>query len=209
MSRRLTIAGLACAAALAGSALAAAGEGAAAPPRVAIVDVEKVLTDYKKSGDIYKDIEKELEPLANAIKQKAKYIREEQQRIASDPRADKIELLRRKQKIEMDMAELDKEEKEFGDRRAELEVKALEDVWDDLVAAVAKYAKDNGLDLVIKQQVSTSKTRSSTTVRMRIAAQTVIYAAAQLDITEAILKQMNTDYERGRTAPPRGPAPKG
>jgi Skp family chaperone for outer membrane proteins len=202
-----TIAGLACSAALA--VTAAAGEGPAAPPRVAIVDVEKVLTDYKKSGDIYKDIEKELEPLANALKQKARYLREEQQRVASDPRADKLDLLKRKHKIEMDMAEVERDEREFNERRAELEVKALEDVYGDMIAAVAKYSKENGLDLVIKQQVSTSRTRSTTTVRMRIAAQTVLYAAPQLDITEAILKQMNTDYERNRTAPPRETPAKG
>ncbi len=198
---------------------AAAGEKAPPPApapapapgtlRVAAVDVEKVLNEYKKGTDLYKEIEKELEPRANNIKQKAKYIREEQQRLASDPRADPIEQLQRKQKIELAIAEVNKEEKDFNERRTELEVKAMDDVWSDVNEAAARYAREHGLDLVIKQQVRSGKARSATTIHMRIAAQTLLYVSPRLDITDELLKQLNAEYERGHGRETKDPAPKG
>jgi len=178
---------------------AAAGEAAKKRAlRIAIVDVDKVLKGYKKGNDRYDKIKKELEPFGNAIKQKAKFIREEQRRLAGDPRTDKVAYIKKKHRIEVQLAELERDEKDYIKRRTEKEIEAMIEVWKDVVAAVGKYAKDNGIDLVIKQQVRDDhKPQTKSTFYRNVAARTVLYAAAHLDITEEITKQLNKAYERG------------
>jgi hypothetical protein len=50
---------------------------------------------------------------------------------------------------------------------------------------------------VIKQQVRSGKPSQKATFHRRISGWTVIYTAAHLDITEKIIKELNTRYERG------------
>jgi Skp family chaperone for outer membrane proteins len=207
MTRLATCLSVLAATALASAAAAGAGEEPVEKPkaralRIALVDVDRVLKEYKKGNDLYDKIRKEIEPLANMIKQKAKYIREQQRQLAAtpDPRADRIDYLKKKHKIEVQLAELQRDEKEYLARRTEKEVEAMTEVWKDVVAAVAKYAKENGYDMVLKQQVRDEKTKTKTGFYRNVAARTVLYSAAHLDITEAIIKQLNTDYDRGKSA---------
>ncbi|MHC4916420.1 MAG: hypothetical protein ACYTGB_13105 [Planctomycetota bacterium] len=50
---------------------------------------------------------------------------------------------------------------------------------------------------MIKQQVRSGKPSQKATFHRRISGWTVIYTAAHLDITEKIIKELNTRYERG------------
>ena len=169
--------------------------------RVAYVDVDRVLRDYKKGDDLYKQIEKDFEPQRKALEQKTKFIQEEQHRMTTDPRMrDKVEYLRKKQQIELKVAELKMDEQKYVKERTEKELGAMMNVWNDLTEAIAKYAKENGLDLVVKQQVLSEQVSSKAVFHRRVGSQTLLYAAKRLDITEALIKQMNTAYERGTGA---------
>ncbi len=198
MKRRIAISGVLLGAAFCLCAAASAGEGRAL--RIAMVDVDKVLREYKKGNDRYEQIKKKFEPLATRITQKAKYINEEKRRLAADPRTDKVAYLKKKQKLQLMVAELRGDEKEYITKRTKEEIAAMMEVWNDVVAATAKYAKDNGLDMVFKQQIRSTTPKTKSTFYRNVAARTVLYSAARLDITDAIAKQLNTDYERGRGA---------
>ncbi len=202
MARHTRISGVMLAAALCLGAAAAAGEAGAKRRalRIALVDVDKVLREYKRGNDRYDQIKKKFEPMATRIKQKIKYVAEERRLLAANPRRESIAYLKQKQKLQLMIAELQRAEKEYVTKRTQEEVAAMMEVWNDLVAAVAKYAKDSGLDLVLKQQVRSSTPKTKSTFYRNVAARTVLYAAARLDITEAIVKQLNIDYERGKGA---------
>ncbi len=189
---------LAIVAALSGSRADAAGRKRSL--RVALVDVDKVLQEYKKGNDRYDQIRKELEPLINTIRQKAQAIRDEQRRLVQDPRTDKVKFLKKKQELALKIAEMERDEKLFLAKKTEKEIDAMMEVWNDVIAAVAKYAKENGIDLVIKQQVRSKKPSRKDSFYRNVRARTVLYAAARLDITEQIAKQLNTEYERGRNS---------
>lgn len=198
MRRRIAVSGVLLSAVFGLCAVASAGEGRAL--RVALVDVDQVLREYKKAEDRYEQIRKKFEPLATRIKQKAKYINDEKRRLDADPRKDPVAYLKKKQKLQLLVAELRGDEKEYITKRTYEEITAMMEVWNDVIAAVAKYAKDNGLDMVLKQQIRSTRPKTKSTFYRSVAARTVLYSAARLDISEAIVKQLNTDYERGKGA---------
>jgi len=208
MTGMRTIAVLAAAWAAAAPA-APAGEGPRAL-KIAVVDVDKVLRDYKKSDDLYKQTAERFKPLEEALKQKAEFIRAEQRRLASDPRdPESVELFKEKQAIQMKIAEFQAEDRKFLSDRNAAEVKAMSEVWTDLLAATAKYARDKGLDLVVKQQLREEPSKSKDSFYRNVAGCTVLYRADYLDCTDELLKQLNSEYERGagKAAAP-GPEPK-
>ena len=188
---------------------ASAGEGPR-PLKIAVVDVDKVLRDYKKSDDLYKQTAERFKPLEEALKQKAEFIRAEQRRLASDPRdPESVELFKEKQAIQIKIAEFQAEDRKFLSDRNAAEVKAMSEVWTDLLAATAKYARDKGLDLVVKQQLREEPSKSKDSFYRNVAGCTVLYRADYLDCTDELLKQLNSEYERGagKAAAP-GPEPK-
>ena len=214
---RMVISGLPTAAVLAAALAAAApaapaGEGPRAL-KIAVVDVDKVLRDYKKSDDLYKQVGERFKPLEEALKQKADFIRAEQRRLASDPRdPESVELFKEKQAVQIKIAEFQGEERKFLSDRSAAEVKAMAEVWADLVAATGKYAKDKGLDLVLKQQLREEAAKSKDSFYRNVAGCTVLYHADFLDCTDELLKQLNSEYERGAgkpVAPPAEPKPGG
>jgi Skp family chaperone for outer membrane proteins len=190
------------AAALAVSALAASAAEGPRPLKVAVLDVDKVLHDYKKSDDLLKQISERFKPLEEALKKESEFIRAERRRLDDenlDP--DSVELFKKKQAIQLRIAEFQTKEKAFLIERSAAELKAMSEVWADLVAATARHAKDKGLDLVIKQQLREEPSKSKESFFRNVAGCTVIYHADYLDCTDEVLKLMNSDYERGGKAP--------
>jgi Skp family chaperone for outer membrane proteins len=180
------------------------GEPAPAPApralRIAVVNIDRVLSEYKKSNDRYEQIEADFAEITKEFAQKVQFVREEQARLAEDARTDRVAYLEKKQRIELELAKLAKEEKEMVARRTEKEIEAMMEVWSDTITAVAKYAKDAGLDMVIKQQELSKTPKAKSTFHRRVGAMTVLYSAAHLDITDEVIRQMNTEYERGLDA---------
>jgi len=189
---------LATVAMLSGSRASAAGRKRSV--RIALVDVDRVLQEYKKGNDRYEQIRKELEPRLNTIRQKAQAIRDEQRRLAASVPKDKVKFLKKTQELKLRIAELERDEKLFLAKKTAKEIDAMMEVWNDVIAAVSKYAKENGIDMVLKQQVRSNKPKRKETFYRNVRARTVLYCAAHLDITEKLITQLNTGYERGRNA---------
>jgi Skp family chaperone for outer membrane proteins len=197
IARTARTAALTVAAAAALAAVARTGETEVRAPRIAFVDVDRVLGEYKKGKDRYEQIKAKFEPKANSIKQRAQAVGEERRRIETNPRTDQVEYLKKKQEIEMQLAKLQQDEKEYMEGRTADELKAMAEVWNDMMAAVSAHARDNGIDIVIKQQARDEPVESKAAFHRSVSSRTLLYAAAKLDITEEILKKLNTEYERG------------
>ena len=204
------------AALLAGALWVPAAEAAAERPRalkVGVVDVDRALRDYQRSKDLYQQIDEQFKRQADELRRKADAIREEQKRLAADPRdPESVEFFRDKQALQLRIAEFQAEEKKFVAERNAAELKAMSDIWDDLVAAVEEYAKDNGFDLILKQQLRTEAAKSKDQFYRNVAGATVLFHTGPLDCTDAVLKLMNSRHQRGaKGAPapePKTPAPK-
>ena len=190
-------------------AAARAGEGGAEARRalrVAVVDVNKVYLEYKKSNDRANAIAEKFKPRVEAIKQKDRHIKEETRRLAtSGLKPDSVEFLKRKQKLQVLRAELRTEQKKCFMELETEEIAGMLEVWKDLLAAAEEYSKDNGIDLVINQQVRNHAPRTKETFYNQVAARTVLCAAEGLDITDALVKRLNRNYERGLDKPKENP----
>jgi len=189
------------------SQAASAAEGPR-PMKIGVVNVDKVLTQgYKKGKDLSDKIGEDFKVLEEALKKKAEMIQADQRKLADGGQGDSLEFLRAKQTIELRIAELRADEKKFlGDRNA-AELKAMGELWADFNAAVAKIAKDKGMDLVLQQQVLDKEDVKTKTSFVRSAAScAVLYRADYLDITDELIQALNADYERSG-AP--APTPKG
>jgi len=200
------------AALLAAASLGASAAEGARPLKIGVVDVDKMLREYKKSDDLYKKISEDYKPLEDALKKKLDMIVADRRKLEDSGRDGKsVEFLRDKQALELRIAELQTEERKFLTERNAAELKAMNDVWDDLTAFVAKLAKDKGLDLVIKQQLRPTDAKSKDSFYRNVSGCTVLYHTDQLDLTDELLKAMNAEYERGgdkAPAPePKTPAP--
>jgi outer membrane protein len=199
------LAGALAAALLAGALAAPAGEPAAEKPRalkVGVVDVDRVLRDYQRSKDLYQQIDEQFKRQTDELRKKADAIREEQKRLAADPRdPENVELFKDKQALQLRIAEFQAEEKRFVTERNAAELKAMSQIWDDLVAAVEEHAKDNGFDLILKQQLRTEPAKSKDQFYRNVAGATVLFHTERLDCTDAILKLMNSKHERGAKDP--------
>jgi outer membrane protein len=178
------------------------------PLKIGVVDIDKVLREYKKSDDLYKKIGEDFAPLEEALKKKSEMIRAEQRKLVDSGRdPESVELFKDRQALELRIAEFRTEEKKLALEAAAAKLRAMNEVWNDLLKAVEKQAKDRGLDLVIKQQLRTGDARNAESFHNNVSACTVLYHSDQLDLTEEMIKAMNAEYERGGK-PPATPEPK-
>ncbi len=181
---------------------ASAGEGPRAL-KIGVVDVDKVLREYKKSDDLYKKLGEDFKPLDEALKKKGEMIRAEQRRLAdSDRDANSLELFKDRQALDLKVAEFRTEEKKLLLEKNAAKLRAMNEVWGDMLKAVEKYAKDKGLDLVVKQQLRTDDARTDEAFYRNVAAATLLYYGEHLDCTDDVVKALNAAYERGGSAAP-------
>lgn len=173
--------------------------------RIAVVDIDRALNEYQKSRDLAKRIADKYQPKVDDLTKKARFIREQQRRLAASPhKKDSPEYLREKHKIKAQAAELEMEEKIYVTERNDEEIEAMIQVWEDFLAGIAKHAKDNGLDLVLKKQKTDMRAnppRLKETFMHKVSIHALLYCAEGVDVTDQLVKQMNNDYERGKTAP--------
>ena len=71
-------------------------------------------------------------------------------------------------------------------------------VYESIINEIARYAKDHGIDLVLRVGAGESKARSLEELYQRMALRSVLYAAPALDITEDIRRAVDRSYEAGK-----------
>jgi Skp family chaperone for outer membrane proteins len=170
--------------------------------RIAVADISRIFRSYKKADQR----QRELEASANEMRGR--------ERLLSD----------RIREVERDMSELSlgsprrlelrKEIEEKGNELVKLQDEsrrnldnALRDstrlFYEEILGAIAEYAKANGIDLVVKDQSFAQEALTAQELSQRIGDRPVLYCSAKLDISDAIIKVLNKPRDSGTAEAPR------
>jgi Skp family chaperone for outer membrane proteins len=172
---------------------------------IAHVDIDRIFNEYTKAKDLGEQLQKEIlkpgEDLINRLTREASAKKRDLSKM--NPNTNQLEFFKGKQELEYRIAQIKATKKEIVAKMQARKLEGLTEIMKDLNQAVAKYAKNNGIDLVLRQQRGDSlpPPKSVATFNRMITAQTILYSAAALDITDAVLKDLNRTYERGSTTP--------
>ncbi len=172
---------------------------------IAHVDIDRIFNEYTKAKDLGEQLQKEIlkpgEDLINRLTREANAKKRDLSKM--DPNTNQLDFFKNKQDLEYRVAQIKATQKEIVAKVQARKLEGLTAIMKDLNQAVAKYAKNNGIDLVLRQQRGDSlpPAKSVATFNRMVTAQTILYSAAALDITDAVLKDLNRTYERGATTP--------
>lgn len=184
---------------------AAAGPAFAAETRVAVINVEQVFAQYKRPALLEQEIR----------------LRQQQVVSESDKRRESLE--RKRQALDAfkpdsadykaKLDEVRREEVEFQVWRT-MEEDALKRqhkesfmaIYADVRTAVAKVAQRDGYDLVLTYDTLTDESPDSQALRQQILLQKVIFWKPQIDVTEAVLKVLNDEFDAAQKSPGGAPA---
>ena len=164
------------------------------PTRVAICDIRKLIFEYQR----FNDLQKTLEAAENGItteldKRKAQLVEigkqmGELKRDSADFK--RLDELSWKQTYEARAFQ----EVEKGKLQRRLHDGAMQS-YDDVLKAVAAYAQDAGIDIVYSSRdIQLNRAMNVKELEALIATKYVLYNAPGLDVTGAVLKQLNDAY---------------
>lgn len=163
-------------------------------PQIAVIDITRVYRSYAKADEF----QKKLEELGKAFSEKeqglAARIRQLEQEGASLSMGSP-----RRQEVRDELAGKQEELAQFRDEATRRLDEALRsgtlEVYEDLVKAVAEYAKAHAIDIVLKQQSFDPNQPSARDQSVRIGQGNVLYCAPEFDITEPVIAILNKSYE--------------
>ena len=169
----------------------AAGDGGKLlPARIAIVSIQKILTEGEKAvaWDLKMKVDgeamkAELEKLRDAI------VAEEAILKTRNPESSDYDRLARELTEKAIM--LKAKDKFFQQDIMTRQERWTENAFKQVLAAAEKVAKDKGVDIVLAKEDYQWPTRSANELASVIQTSTVLYGAAGLDITDAVLSAWN------------------
>jgi len=174
-----------------------AGKPAPAPAaalKVAVVDLDKV---FDKSEE-WKDCQEESRRMADRLRRTGdKY--EAQRRILTS----ELENLPPGEERDRKGAELRATAEEAQSTTARLQAdlvrqrrESLGKVFNRVGGIIARYAEENGIDLVLKRQDLRVSPDQPAEMNVVLTTAHVLYARASFDITDEIIKRLNADYPK-------------
>lgn len=142
--------------------------------RIAYVNFIKVLNEYKKTEDYQNILENKAEEKDKVLRAKMKELKEVQNKLSTLKGAAKKKEEEKFKKLSKEYRKLQREitvdlSKERNER--------LEEIANDIKKVIEEYAKKKGFDLVVTEM-------------------SVLYGDKKLDITDEILKMVNSRYKK-------------
>lgn len=187
---------------------AAARSAQPAVLKIAFIDMNLVLQQYKKSDDVILQVKAATEEGNAAIKQMVGKGRElEKPMLDGTMEKDSPEYLEREKKVIQLSANVSRykaaAEKELKQQGA----KATLALHQDVVNVVEQFAQQNGYTLVLRIDREALAAKSYKTVQQTME-QSVVHHDGRTDITDAVIAYLNKQYDAagGATAPAAAPA---
>jgi Skp family chaperone for outer membrane proteins len=166
---------------------------AAAPARTAVCDLFIILKNYDRGNDLKKELKTRIDKITAEGDKRGKEITKIQ---------DTLEELKPGSK-EYD-AQLNKMTQLTIDRQAFLNYqdelakretfRYTKEVYQDVLDAVDKVAKERGYQLVLFKESANLTSRTYDELLEQIARRKVLYSDSSLEITDDVLKRLNRDY---------------
>ncbi|PIE49461.1 MAG: hypothetical protein CSA39_02485 [Flavobacteriales bacterium] len=151
------------------------------PLKIAYVDIEEIMKEYKGTKDIEAEmkvksesLKKELDSLVINWQDKARAYQNKAQRMSSQKRAEQEQsLMQEQQQINQRQQEVQMQVQNEGQEK-------LKQITDEIKTFMDGYAKENGYNFVL----GTSKENGN-----------VMYGEAAADITDDVLVKLNKSYK--------------
>ena len=177
---------------------------AARPLRIGVVSLTRLWDGYQRR--LFLDSK-----LIQFRQTKAQTLQEKKDEV--DQLRQKIELLApgstQRQEAEGELQQKQVEGRTLAELSAKEVARRYFEYWDlvynDIRAAVQQVAQAQGYDLVFKTVESQSRTTSTRELQGKIEGRTVLYAAAELDLTEEVLTVLNENFARSGEAKEQAP----
>jgi Skp family chaperone for outer membrane proteins len=178
-----------------GAALAGANGLKPGPSKVAVCDIRRVVVEYKKFVDLKDAITKQQEAAQGELEKRRQMIngfidqRKELKRGSADDK-----------KLDDLILEKSVEAQAYGEltrnRLERQQYEGLRECYQNVLAAVDVYAKQNGIDVVLSNRdVKLDEAKNSQDLESLIAARYILFSDAGVDITNDVLKQLNDAYK--------------
>jgi len=177
-----------------GRNLSAEQKAAPRTARVAVVDFNKLFSDYNRSKDINQKLDQKQEEIKAQLNQKRDKIQALQAEL-DNLKPDSPEYQKRQDELVAQTVEF----RSFGEVRKEQIVREMrqmtEEVYGDIVKACEVVANEAGYDLVLmRDDVEIQPKDEMRIVLDKIRQRKVIYAGKEIDITEAVMRYLNQSY---------------
>lgn len=175
------------------------------PTQAAWVDVERVMTEYRKRTLVGGELEKRRDQLNQQFKQRRLQIEEKRDKLATLA-PDGEEFLRLERELDLEMLAF-KRDKEFEDARLGAEQsQKLGMIYREVCNEARAQAEQRGLAAVYSYQPLQQGFEKRSGVLSLIANRDILWADGRLDLTDAIVKALNAQLP---PAEPATPAPGG
>jgi Skp family chaperone for outer membrane proteins len=176
------------------------GQAAGSPRQVvvAVVDIQKVITDMAERSSIEAELVRRKDQLDRQDAEKQQEIRDLTQDLGVlGPDSNAFKETEAKAKERMIALEVWRRiERESLEREAIIQRERLYRIATD---AVARLAKKNAYDLVLtRDEIDSSRIRAREQLELAMATRKVIYAASELDITDQVAQLLNNEFKNRR-----------
>jgi len=173
----------------------AAPRAANTPVRIGVVDFRRVLDGYEKMKDVETEMTNKQKSLRAEAKKRHSEIQQLSARLAMHtPGSEAYEKTERE--ITTKKAEFETWTKVETRKMLDKERNVIREVYRDLELASANYARSTGLNLVLKSDQIGLTSSSVRELDLRVTLKKVLYFADTLDITDAIVRDLNVVYRR-------------
>lgn len=185
---------------------------------LAVVDVQEVFRRYKKVPDLKTKVDKEFEPRLNDLEAEEKRLRKESEDIAQlreQRRGDDENLFDRMQTFQKAQFLYEKKLTALNDEVSKRNLEEMQTVLNEIRAAITKEAKRGNFQMVMRAADPLDLTKIQGSEKdpeelkkleemvlphtvgelvLRFHRNPVLFAAQSVDITEAVVADLNQDY---------------
>ena len=167
----------------------------AKPTRVAVADVVAILDRFKRVGDVREKFKIRVAKIKAKREDMAKDIRSDQKFLRDEFKPNTPEHEMQLAKIRSKMIQLKVwEEVQAAANDREQYVTTL-GLHEEVLGAISAEAKLRGIDIVLHNPVTQERAAASDT-RKSLKIHSLLYAAAETDLTETVLKKLNDRYKK-------------
>ena len=179
----------------------AAGEetAAAAAPRIGFLDVTLVLEAYTRRTELEEEIrvrQAELSKQEHALLDKMNELQGEIEQLAMGT-PERAELLRQREAAVKETRQFRATNMNALNRRV---AETMQSLFEDVVAETRAVGREQGYDLILKHQSTTSELAAYEDVAIQMAKQVVLYAKPEYDLTQEVAARLNARYADRKAA---------
>ena len=175
------------------STAGAASSDSGTPPTIAVVDLSGIFRTTEEWKDYQATHQKSLEKMERVLsklERNLRVLRSEYQNLAPGTDARKS----KRKELEEGLKEFQKEKSNFQQQISKDYNDFLQKMFRKVTGAVEKYARENGIDMVLKKTNLKQSPTSPSQTDLMIATTNVLYAGKQIDITDQVAEKLNSEY---------------